>query len=97
LLSTLSLHDALPISHLDRRRCEPRIPRGRPPPWTGGIGPVTTPKADRVPLIAGNWKLNQDHLQAIALVQKLAWTLQDGKHDHARSEEHTSELQSREK
>ncbi|SFS18419.1 triosephosphate isomerase [Agrococcus baldri] len=44
---------------------------------------MTTPKADRVPLIAGNWKLNQDHLQAIALVQKLAWTLQDGKHDHA--------------
>jgi triosephosphate isomerase (TIM) len=39
--------------------------------------------ADRIPLIAGNWKLNQDHLQAIALVQKLAWTLQDGKHDHA--------------
>ena len=39
--------------------------------------------ADRTPLIAGNWKLNQDHLQAIALVQKLAWTLQDGKHDHA--------------
>ncbi|WP_404313412.1 triose-phosphate isomerase [Agrococcus terreus] len=37
----------------------------------------------RIPLIAGNWKLNQDHLQAIALVQKLAWTLQDGKHDHA--------------
>jgi triosephosphate isomerase (TIM) len=44
---------------------------------------VTTQTADRVPLIAGNWKLNQDHLQAIALVQKLAWTLQDGKHDHA--------------
>ena len=39
--------------------------------------------ANRIPLIAGNWKLNQDHLQAIALVQKLAWTLQDGKHDHA--------------
>ncbi|GAA1418717.1 triose-phosphate isomerase [Agrococcus citreus] len=39
--------------------------------------------ANRTPLIAGNWKLNLDHLQAIALVQKLAWTLQDGKHDHA--------------
>ncbi|MGM1030499.1 MAG: triose-phosphate isomerase [Actinomycetota bacterium] len=38
---------------------------------------------NRIPLIAGNWKLNLDHLQAIALVQKLAWTLQDGKHDHA--------------
>lgn len=44
---------------------------------------VTTQKADRIPLIAGNWKLHQDHLQAIALVQKLAWTLEDGKHDHA--------------
>ncbi|SDR66469.1 triose-phosphate isomerase [Agrococcus carbonis] len=42
--------------------------------------------ADRIPLIAGNWKLNQDHLQAIALVQKLAWTLQDGKHDHSQVE-----------
>lgn len=39
--------------------------------------------ANRIPLIAGNWKLHQDHLQAIALVQKLAWTLQDAKHDHA--------------
>lgn len=31
----------------------------------------------RRPLIAGNWKMNLDHLQAIALVQKLAWTLKD--------------------
>ena len=36
---------------------------------------------DRTPLIAGNWKLQQDHLQAIALVQKLSWTLQDADHD----------------
>ena len=36
---------------------------------------------DRTPLIAGNWKLQQDHLQAIALVQKLSWTLQDASHD----------------
>ena len=35
----------------------------------------------RRPLIAGNWKMNLDHLQAIALVQKLAWTLQDAKWD----------------
>ncbi|MDH2444413.1 triose-phosphate isomerase [Amnibacterium sp. CER49] len=35
----------------------------------------------RTPLIAGNWKMNLDHLQAIALVQKLAWTLQDSGHD----------------
>ncbi len=34
------------------------------------------------PLIAGNWKMNLDHLQAIATVQKLAWTLKDARHDH---------------
>ncbi len=35
----------------------------------------------RIPLIAGNWKLNLDHLQSIAFVQKLAWTLQDARLD----------------
>ncbi|MFC6355492.1 triose-phosphate isomerase [Luethyella okanaganae] len=35
----------------------------------------------RTPLIAGNWKMNLDHLQAIAFVQKLAWSLSDAKHD----------------
>lgn len=35
----------------------------------------------RIPLIAGNWKMNLDHLQAIALVQKLSWTLGDVKHN----------------
>ncbi|MGO2112803.1 MAG: triose-phosphate isomerase, partial [Pseudoclavibacter sp.] len=35
----------------------------------------------RTPLMAGNWKMNFDHLQSIAFVQKLAWTLKDGKHD----------------
>jgi triosephosphate isomerase len=37
----------------------------------------------RTPLIAGNWKMNLDHLQAIALVQKLAWSLKDAKYDPA--------------
>jgi triosephosphate isomerase len=36
---------------------------------------------DRVPLIAGNWKMNLDHLQAIALIQKVAWTLNEKGHD----------------
>lgn len=36
---------------------------------------------DRTPLIAGNWKMNLDHLQAIALIQKLAWTLNEKNHD----------------
>jgi len=34
----------------------------------------------RIPLIAGNWKLNLDHLEATHAAQKLAWLLQDGKH-----------------
>ncbi|ASN51901.1 triose-phosphate isomerase [Sinomonas sp. R1AF57] len=41
---------------------------------------------ERTPLIAGNWKMNMDHLQAITLTQKLAWTLDDAKHDFARVE-----------
>lgn len=35
----------------------------------------------RRPFIAGNWKMNLDHLQSIALVQKLAWTLKDASYD----------------
>lgn len=35
----------------------------------------------RVRLMAGNWKMHFDHLQSIAFVQKLAWTLNDAKHD----------------
>lgn len=35
----------------------------------------------RTPLIAGNWKMNFDHLQAVAFVQKLHWTLKDAKHE----------------
>ncbi|WP_020579135.1 triose-phosphate isomerase [Actinopolymorpha alba] len=31
--------------------------------------------------MAGNWKMNLDHREAVHLVQKLAWTLQDKKHD----------------
>ena len=37
----------------------------------------------RVPFIAGNWKMNLDHLQSIAFVQKLAWSLKDANHDFA--------------
>ncbi len=38
--------------------------------------------ATRTPLMAGNWKMNLDHLQGTHLVQKLDWTLRDGKHDY---------------
>ena len=41
---------------------------------------------DRKPLIAGNWKMNLDHQQGIALVQKLAWTLKDVNHDYEKVE-----------
>ena len=34
--------------------------------------------ATRTPLMAGNWKMNLDHLQATHLVQKLDWSLRDG-------------------
>ncbi|OPC83384.1 triose-phosphate isomerase [Embleya scabrispora] len=31
----------------------------------------------RIPLMAGNWKMNLNHIEAISLVQKLAFTLND--------------------
>ncbi len=34
-------------------------------------------KSDRMPLIAGNWKMNINHFEAIALVQKLAFALNE--------------------
>ncbi|MDP9805486.1 triosephosphate isomerase [Trueperella bonasi] len=40
----------------------------------------------RTPLMAGNWKMNLDHLEAISLVQKLAVTLNDLKHDFTNTE-----------
>ena len=40
----------------------------------------------RLPLLAGNWKSNLNHAEAVVLVQKLAWTLADKKHDPTRSE-----------
>jgi len=40
----------------------------------------------RTPLMAGNWKMNLNHVEATGLVQKLAWTLADAKYDVARSE-----------
>jgi len=43
-------------------------------------------KNARTPLMAGNWKMNLNHLEAVHLVQKLALTLADKKHDYARVE-----------
>jgi triosephosphate isomerase (TIM) len=38
----------------------------------------------RIPLMAGNWKMNLNHQEAVVLVQKLAWTLTDKRHDYAK-------------
>jgi triosephosphate isomerase (TIM) len=40
----------------------------------------------RVPLMAGNWKMNLTHQEAVVLVQKLAWSLADKKHDYTQVE-----------
>ncbi|MEP9383159.1 triose-phosphate isomerase [Nocardioides sp. KR10-350] len=37
----------------------------------------------RTPLMAGNWKMNLNHQEAVVLVQKLAWTLADKRHDYS--------------
>ncbi|MFP5416051.1 MAG: triose-phosphate isomerase [Actinomycetes bacterium] len=42
--------------------------------------------ASRTPLMAGNWKMNLNPVEATGLVQKLAWTLADAKYDRAESE-----------
>src|SRR6201994_5107637 len=36
--------------------------------------------------MAGNWKMNLNHQEAVVLVQKLAWILADKKHDFSRVE-----------
>lgn len=41
---------------------------------------------ERTLLLAGNWKMNHDHLEAISSVQKLAWALEDAKLDESRCE-----------
>lgn len=38
-------------------------------------------KGGRKPLMAGNWKMNNNHLEAIALVQKMAFALKDADYD----------------
>jgi triosephosphate isomerase (TIM) len=44
------------------------------------------PPHSRRPLMAGNWKMNLNHQQAVVLVQKLSWVLADKKHDYAKAE-----------
>ena len=42
--------------------------------------------AERTPLMAGNWKMNLNHVEAAGVVQKLAWSLKDAKYDPAQAE-----------
>ena len=42
--------------------------------------------SSRVPLMAGNWKMNLNHQEAVVLVQKLATVLADKKHDFGKAE-----------
>src|SRR4029079_8799665 len=43
-------------------------------------------KHSRTPLMAGNWKANLTHHEAVVHVQKLSWTLNDKKHDYGKVE-----------
>ncbi|KAB7790800.1 triose-phosphate isomerase [Bifidobacterium leontopitheci] len=45
-----------------------------------------TVRAKRIPLIAGNWKMNFDHLEATYYVQKLVWLLRDARFDYSQCE-----------
>lgn len=42
--------------------------------------------AKRKPIIAGNWKMNCNHLEAVDLINKLRWKLTDYEYDPARVE-----------
>ena len=42
--------------------------------------------SNRTPLMAGNWKMNLDHLEANHLVQGLAMELKDRDHDYSKCE-----------
>ncbi|MEJ7706017.1 MAG: triose-phosphate isomerase [Nocardioidaceae bacterium] len=47
---------------------------------------ATSRQTARLPLMAGNWKMNLNHQEGVVLVQKLAWTLADKKHDASLAE-----------
>jgi triosephosphate isomerase len=48
-----------------------------------GTKPLTPRPGERKPLISGNWKMHHTHLDAIAVVQKLAYTLTGGDYERA--------------
>ena len=50
-------------------------------PWKRKL-PATMTDTKKLPLIAGNWKMHNNHFEAIALVQKLAFSLSDKDYKH---------------
>ena len=76
-------------AHLHRWGGQPGVPRGQGAPRprrTPTREQERMPKPTRTPLMAGNWKMNLNHQEAVVLVQKLAWTLSDKKHDYGKVE-----------
>jgi len=69
---------AHPSSIWRARRCRASRYLGVP----SRITPTDGRLVSRKPLIAGNWKMNCNHLEAIALVQKLAFTLRPADYQH---------------
>src|SRR5206468_8887615 len=61
------------LAHLDRWWRLPGVPRGQGAAGRRGAGGWCL--MARKPFIAGNWKMNLNHLEAIALVQKIAFSL----------------------
>ncbi len=74
--ATLGFDDAAVRPHLHRRRRQPGVPRGQDPARARpcsrrgrrrhGWPRDAKSAAGRIPLMAGNWKMNLDHLQATA-------------------------------
>ena len=68
----------------ETEQAEPAETEAEPSPEVAAaVAEIAIPVVARTPLIAGNWKMNLDHLQAIAHVQKVSWSLKDVKHDFA--------------
>ena len=55
----------------------PKFLRGNDGTYNATSSKPIPPFDGRKPLIAGNWKMNLNHLEAIALVQKLAFSLNE--------------------
>src|SRR5690242_18941279 len=75
-----SRRGASPYSATDNSN-KPRRMARLPRPYGAWVSNVSD-NSKKLPLIAGNWKMHCNHLEAIALVQKLAFTLTDKDYRH---------------